>query len=90
MKTLVIVGIYVLLLIFNTNANSIEEKLLDASKNGNEELVRTLLQKPETDVNFQKNGETALILAAKNGNEEIVKVSLTFKDCVSKFRSGRV
>ena len=63
------------LLIFNANANPTEEKLLDASQNGNEGLVKTILEKSETDVNFQKNGETALILAAKNGNEEIVKVS---------------
>ena len=78
MKSLIIIGTYVLLLIFNANANPTEEKLLDASQNGNEGLVKTILEKSETDVNFQKNGETALILAAKNGNEEVVKVSLTF------------
>ena len=51
--------------------------LMWASIEGNTEIVRLLLERPEIDVNMQdKYGYTALIWASRYGREEIVKLLL--------------
>ena len=51
--------------------------LIEASKQGNTNIVQQLLQKNIFDVNYQDDhGKTALYWACSKGNDEIVKILL--------------
>ena len=54
------------------------QELLKAAKNGNVELVRSLLSDSETDPDTRDGiNKTALILASELGHESVVKLLLT-------------
>ena len=60
-------------------ANEVNQQLIDAAKNGNEMLVKDLLQNSAIDINANEKdfyGLTALTSAAMNGHDKVVKLLL--------------
>ncbi|KAH6902368.1 ankyrin repeat-containing domain protein [Coprinopsis sp. MPI-PUGE-AT-0042] len=65
----------------NTQGPNRRTALMHASRKGDEQLVRLLLQNPLIEVNLQDaKGRTALLAAANRGHEKIVKVLLERDD----------
>ena len=71
------------ILLSDVNANFLNQEIINAAKDGNDEKVKNLLQNEEINVNAYENKwwkkKTALIIASEKDHEEIAKILLQDK-----------
>ena len=66
----------------NARVSGEQTALIIASKNGNSDCVRTLLEDKRTDLNMRgERGRPALSFACYGGHDEVVQMLLSRKDC---------